>query len=75
MFASDEVAEPTTVSMMPGLEFGRLWGSDQPQSYPDSGAPPSAHSYLPPVGGFRFLVVTMPPYGDGDVAEAAEERL
>lgn len=77
VFASDERVVPTTLAILPGLEFHQLWASDEPQSYPDSGAPPEAPSYLPPVGGFRFIVVSMPPEGDDgfpdDLESAFEE--
>ena len=61
VFTSDEQVAPSTVSMMPGFGFNRLWGSDVPQSYPDDGAAPDAVTYVPPVGGFRFVITTMPP--------------
>ena len=37
VFAADEQVEPITVSLMPGLEFHRLWGSDVPPTLPTDG--------------------------------------
>jgi mannose-6-phosphate isomerase-like protein (cupin superfamily) len=60
-FVSDGPAEPTTVDLMPGLEFRNLWGADAPVQLPTDGARPDARTYFPPVGGFRFGLVTIPP--------------
>lgn len=75
VFARDDVVAPITLSMMPGTEFHRLWGSDGPQTYPDSGAAPQAPSYLPPVGGFRFVLFTLPPEGDVDYPDDMESAV
>ena len=72
VFASDEVVAPITLAAMPGSEFHRLWGSDVPQTYPDSGAPPEAAAYFPPVGGFRFGLFTIPPEQQADYPEDME---
>lgn len=77
VFASDEQVAPITLSMMPGAEFHRLWGSDTPQTYPSAGSAPITSAYLPPVGGFRFVLFTIPPEGDAehpdDMTAAVEE--
>lgn len=67
VFASDERVEPITVSLAPGAEFVSLWGSDQPQAYPDDGTNPAAVTWFPPLGGFRFAVFTLPPGEAGDL--------
>ena len=51
--ASDEVVEPVTLSLLPGFEFHRLWGADEPPTFPDDGSPHESGPYFPPVGGFR----------------------
>ncbi|HEV8064173.1 MAG TPA: cupin domain-containing protein [Acidimicrobiales bacterium] len=61
VFVSDEAVPPITVSLVPGMEFHRLWGSDSPAHFPDDGASPEAVSYFPPLGGFRFGLFTIPP--------------
>ena len=59
--ASDEEVEPVTVSLLPGIEFHRLWGADAPPSFPDDGSQTAHAAYFPPVGGFRFGLCSMPP--------------
>jgi quercetin dioxygenase-like cupin family protein len=61
MVASDEDVEPVTVSLVPGVEFHRLWGADAPPSFPDDGSQPAHAAYFPPVGGFRFGLCSMAP--------------
>jgi len=83
VFASDERVAPITSILMPGTEFHRLWGADQPVVFPDDGSAPPSMQYFPGVGGFRFGLFTLPPAGtaapaDVDVAAALadlEERL
>jgi mannose-6-phosphate isomerase-like protein (cupin superfamily) len=71
VFVSDEVVEPLTVTMLPGSEFHRLWGGDEPPHFPDDGAPPSTRTFFPPVGGFRFLFFRVPPArNSGDLSGA-----
>lgn len=58
---SDEVVEPVRLSLTPGTTFHRMWGGDEPPSYPDDGTEPRYHSYFPPVNGYRYEIVTLPP--------------
>jgi mannose-6-phosphate isomerase-like protein (cupin superfamily) len=59
--ASDTMVDGITVSLIPGLEFHRLWGGDSIAVFPDDGSPPPHTQYFPPVGGFRFGLFTVPP--------------
>lgn len=52
--------------------FHMLWGADQPSRYPDDGTAPSWDGAFPPVGGFRFLLFTLPP---GHSGPARDEEL
>src|SRR5687768_497584 len=61
VFVSDEGVEPTTVSLMPGMEIHRVWGADETLTFPDDGSQPKYHDYFPPVDGFRFVTYTLPP--------------
>ena len=70
VFVSDEQVPPLTLSLMPGMEFHRLWGSDTTVTFPDSGSRPKGERYFPPVGGFRFGFFTIPP--DRDAAIPAD---
>jgi len=63
--ASDEDVDPVVVALLPGLEFHRLWGGDEPPSFPDAGTLPRHEQYFPPVGGFRFGLFTIPPASTG----------
>jgi len=70
VIASDEVVEPIRLALLPGFEFFRLWGADEPPQLPDDGAMPVHHQYFPPTGGFRFGLFTVPPDSDvllGDI--------
>ncbi len=57
----DEDLPPITVSLFPGAEFLRVWGSDGTPQLPGplDGAQPK--DWFPPTGGFRFALVTLPP--------------
>src|SRR6187402_1331 len=66
IFVSDERVAAVIPDLTPGREFHRLWGGDTTPRFPDDGTHPSAHSYFPPVGGFRFGLFTIPPdHGSG----------
>jgi len=78
VFMSDQVVEPITVSALPGAEFYRLWGSDDPVRLPTDGTQPNAPTYFAPPTGFRFAVVTIGPDrvtmpADFDVSAAVAE--
>ena len=70
--ASDSVIEGFRPQLFPSMEFHALWGGDQAPTYPDDGAPLPHQSWFPPVGGFRFLAVTLPPASD-EAPEIADE--
>jgi len=59
--ASDTVVEPITTALVPGMAFHRLWGADAAPVFPDDGSPRPSEQYFPPLGGFRFLMFTVPP--------------
>ena len=65
VFVNDEQVEPVSVALLPGLEFHRMWGGDEPPQFPNDGAMPAAATYFPPLGGFRFGFFTLPPGGTG----------
>jgi quercetin dioxygenase-like cupin family protein len=58
---SDTEVPPDMIGLMPGAAFHRLWGADQPQQFPDAGAQPAYQAYFPPLGGYRFMMFTVPP--------------
>ena len=61
VFASDETVEPDSPISMPSAAFHQLWGGDSAPQVPDDGSMPDWHTYFPPVGGFRFGMLTIPP--------------
>lgn len=63
VFASDQRVPPVTPALLPGSEFHRLWGGDEPPRFPDDGTMPAHSAYFPSVGGFRFGFFTIPPDG------------
>jgi len=70
--ASDEEVEPVTVSLIPGIEFHRLWGADAPPSFPDEGSQPAHTLYFPPLSGFRFGVCSVPPATSATAPDAID---
>lgn len=78
IFVSDEKVAPTTLTLLPGAEFHKLWGADQAPTFPDDGARAPEPTYFPPVGGFRFGMFMIPPEttvaaGDVDMEAALTE--
>jgi mannose-6-phosphate isomerase-like protein (cupin superfamily) len=61
VFVSEEAVEPDRPLLMPAAEFYQLWGADTTSQFPDDGSMPQWHSYFPPIGGFRFGMLTIPP--------------
>jgi len=61
VFAGDEVVEPIRLDLVPGSEFYRLWGADEPPHFPDDGSQPPGEQYFPPLGGFRVGMFTVAP--------------
>jgi mannose-6-phosphate isomerase-like protein (cupin superfamily) len=69
VFVSDDQIETIRLSLMPGLEFARVWGGDETASLPTDGTPPGATAFFPPERGFRFVFVTIPPEGSATLPE------
>jgi mannose-6-phosphate isomerase-like protein (cupin superfamily) len=63
VFVSDGLAEPIRHPMNPEFLIHWLWGGDTAPRFPDAGAQPAKTTYFPPLGGFRFCLITMPPAG------------
>jgi mannose-6-phosphate isomerase-like protein (cupin superfamily) len=65
VFASDEQVAPISVSGASTLH--PIWAADGAPTFPDDGSLPPTTGYWPPVGGFRYLLMTIAPgEGDGD---------
>jgi mannose-6-phosphate isomerase-like protein (cupin superfamily) len=75
VFVSDEAVQPRRPVALPASEFHLLWGCDETPQYPDDGAMPEWHTYFPPIGGFRFAMLTIPPAaapGDQELVDPGE---
>jgi mannose-6-phosphate isomerase-like protein (cupin superfamily) len=64
-------ANPITLSLLPGYEFHRLWGSDSVATLPSDGSSMVPPLYFPPTHGFRFGFFTIPPDTVTNIAHAA----
>jgi hypothetical protein len=78
IIASDTSVPPIVAPLLPATAFFNLWGADAMPSLPDAGAEPSYRTWFPPVGGFRFELIALPPDGtpqptDENPAEALAE--
>jgi mannose-6-phosphate isomerase-like protein (cupin superfamily) len=69
VFVSDTEVEPIRVSLLPGTEFHRLWGSNGPPTLPTGGSAPDQRGYFPPPGGYRFGFFTLGPDSVGVPAD------
>jgi hypothetical protein len=58
IIVSDELVEP--IEGNPGGTH-LFWSADESPSFPNDGRDPRAKTLFPPVGGFRFFRVTIPP--------------
>ena len=61
VFVSDSTVDAVTVMLTPGLAIHNIWGADAPPSFPDDGSVPVHSTYFPPLDGFRFGLITIPP--------------
>lgn len=76
VFVDDREVEPVTVALSPGAEYHRLWGGNEAPSFPDDGSPTEQDPFFPPLGGYRFLVFTVPPgHRQTDGVEPSAEEL
>jgi mannose-6-phosphate isomerase-like protein (cupin superfamily) len=63
VFASDDRVAVSPLGSGSDGGIHQLWGGDQPPTFPGDGSPPNRATFFPGVGGYRFLMVTMPPAG------------
>jgi hypothetical protein len=63
IFVSDSDVAATTLTLT-NTTYHELWRSDTPPSFPDAGTNGPQTTFFPPLGGYRFFILTMPP-GDG----------
>jgi mannose-6-phosphate isomerase-like protein (cupin superfamily) len=63
VFVDDAYVEPTTVTLSTTV-YHELWRGDEAPTFPDPGVEGPKTTYFPSPGGYRFLILTIPP-GDG----------
>ena len=58
VFVQDGNAEP--VGIGEGVEIAFLWSADEPATFPGPGKNPAAPDFFPPIGGYRFIIASIP---------------
>ena len=61
----------TAAGVPGGSELALIWGGDEAPRFPLSGERPKTPVYFPTLGGFRFVIFTVPPEGAAEQAAAA----
>ena len=64
IFVRDEKVTGANIPSLPSTEIVPLWGADAVHHYPDDGTPQAYKNFFAPVGGYRFLIFTVPPDAD-----------
>jgi mannose-6-phosphate isomerase-like protein (cupin superfamily) len=59
----DGLVEPTTVALSSTV-YHELWRGDSAATFPNAGQNGPKTTFFPPIGGYRFFILTIPP-GDG----------
>ena len=62
VIVSDTKIGAPAYGIMPGSFFHKLWTADAPPSFPDDGREPGGKGFFPPKGGYRFMMMTLPPH-------------
>jgi uncharacterized cupin superfamily protein len=65
---SDEVV--TAASVDGSSQLALIWGGDAAPAFPLSGEQPKTPVYFPTLGGYRFVIFTVPPEGEAADAQA-----
>lgn len=61
IFVHDEKVTGTNIPSLPSTEIVHLWGADVSHRYPDDGSAQAYEKFFAPVGGYRFLMFSVPP--------------
>ena len=72
VFVSDENVTGQRIPSLSTTEIVPLWGADATHHYPDAGEPQPYNAFFAPVGGYRFLMFTVPP--DASVAPPPDQE-
>ena len=67
VFVSDTEVDAPAYGIMPGSFFHKLWSADAPPSFPDDGKESGGPAFFPLKGGYRFIIMTLPPHDSVNV--------
>jgi len=56
-------------------EARRIWGADEAPCFPSDGSEPQPSHFFPPIGGFRFVYVTLPSASKFDSSNETNETV
>jgi mannose-6-phosphate isomerase-like protein (cupin superfamily) len=73
--AEESMLQPRTAKMMPGVEFYKVWGSDEVPSAPVTELAPVHDPFFPAAGGSRWLIAVFPPDSSAMEADISAEEL
>ena len=65
---SDEIV--TAASLDGTSQLALIWSGDEAPRFPLSGEQPKTPVYFPTLGGYRFVIFTVPPEGEAGAARA-----
>lgn len=65
---ADEPVRPLTVRELPGVEFYKVWGSNESPAVGTGPGTAEFAPYFPAPGGYRFMVLRWPPEAGGPAA-------
>lgn len=60
IISDDQLISSVKVPGLPGVSVTELWGADKTLEFPDDGKKPETQNFFPPIGGFRFVELTIP---------------
>jgi len=60
-FVGDAELDAEVLATRPGWAVAKLWAADAPARFPDTGSEPKWSTQFPPLGGYRFFIMTMVP--------------
>jgi mannose-6-phosphate isomerase-like protein (cupin superfamily) len=73
--AEEATLEPRTAKMMPGVEFYKIWGSDEVPSAPLTDLAPVHDPFFPAEGGSRLLLAVFPPDSLAESVDLSPDEL
>jgi mannose-6-phosphate isomerase-like protein (cupin superfamily) len=69
IFTVDDQVAATTLMLAPAVSYHELWRADSTPTLPNDGLPTTGPDFFPPVGGYRFFILTLQPEGSTRMAD------